>query len=135
VGGSLYSGARFVGTAPEFTEVVNVNGLEAGANVVVKEGRIQIVADGDVTVSGTLAAPGGTDVNGGDVAIRSGGNVALDPGATLVAHGEGERSSGGTVEVWAEGDAVARTGALVDASAGQSGDGGAIEFSARRKIE
>src|SRR5690606_24911104 len=118
-----------------FTDVVNANGLESGTDVVMKEGRIQIVADGDVAVSGTLSATGGPGVNGGEIAVRAGGNVALEPGATLVAHGEGEASSGGTVDVWAEGDAVARAGALVDASAGTRGDGGAIEFSARRTVE
>src|SRR5690606_39202295 len=67
VAGSLYSGARFVGTAPDFTDVVNVNGLESGTDVVMKEGRIQIVADGDVAVSGTLSATGGPGVNGGEI--------------------------------------------------------------------
>jgi filamentous hemagglutinin family protein len=51
VAGSIYSGARFVGTAPDFTDVVNTNGLVAGTNVVVREGRIELVADGDVKVS------------------------------------------------------------------------------------
>src|SRR5690606_581429 len=37
VGGMLYSGARFVGTAPDFTDVVNANGLESGTDVVMKE--------------------------------------------------------------------------------------------------
>lgn len=39
VGGAIFSGARFVSTAPQFTDVVNVNGLAQATNVVVKEGR------------------------------------------------------------------------------------------------
>jgi filamentous hemagglutinin family protein len=135
VAGSIYSGARFVGAAPDFTDVVNVNGLAGATNVVVREGRIEIVADGDVAVSGTMAAPGGSGVRGGDIAIRAGGDVELKDGALIAARGSGDASAGGTVNVWAGRDAVARSGALVDASAGGSGDGGAIEFSAHRTVE
>lgn len=135
VGGSLYSGARFIGSAPNFTDVVNVNGLASATNVVAKEGRIEIVADGDVTVSGTIATPGGSGVRGGDIAIRAGGNVDLQSGALIAARGNGDNSAGGSVNIWADNDAVAHQGALVDASAGSSGDGGAIEFSAKKTVE
>lgn len=47
VAGTIFSGARFVGSAPDFTDVVNANGLASATNVVVREGRIEIVADGD----------------------------------------------------------------------------------------
>jgi filamentous hemagglutinin family protein len=135
VAGSIYSGARFVGTAPDFTDVVNANGLASATNVVVREGRIQIVADNDVTVSGAIAAPGGAGVRGGDIGIRAGGNVELQSGAIIAARGNGANSAGGTVSIWADNDAVARKGALVDASAGSSGDGGTIEFSAKNTVE
>ncbi|MCC7484889.1 MAG: leukotoxin LktA family filamentous adhesin [Burkholderiales bacterium] len=134
-GGRIYSGARFIGGAPDFTDVVNANGLDSATTVVVSEGRVRIVADNDVTVSGTIAAPGSPGVKGGDVAIRAGGNVALEPGASVVARGNGTNSPGGTVNIFANGDAVMRAGAIVDASAGASGDGGTIEFSARRGVE
>jgi hypothetical protein len=42
---------------------------------------------------------------------------------------------GRTVNIWSDTDAVTRQGALVDASAGTSGDGGAIEFSAKNTVE
>jgi filamentous hemagglutinin family protein len=133
--GSVYSGARFTGTAADFSDVVNANGLVSATNVVVREGRIEIVADGDVSISGTLAAPGGSGVRGGDVAIRTGGNVDLQSGALIAARGNGDQSAGGTVNIRADRDAVARKGALVDASAGSSGDGGFIEFSAKNTVE
>ncbi len=135
VAGSAYSGARFTGTAADFSDVVNANGLVSATNVVVREGRIEIVADGDVSVSGTLAAPGGSGVRGGDVTIRAGGNVDLQSGALIAARGNGDQSAGGTVNIRADRDAVARMGALVDASAGSSGDGGFIEFSAKNTVE
>jgi filamentous hemagglutinin family protein len=85
VAGSIYSGARFVGSAPDFIDVVNANGLVSASNVVVREGRIEIVADNDVSVSGTIATPGGSGVRGGDVSIRAGGNVDLQSGALIAA--------------------------------------------------
>ena len=135
VAGSIYSGARFVGTAPDFTDVVNANGIASATNVVVKEGRIEIVAENDVTVSGTIAAPGGSGVRGGDIDIRAGGSVELSAGANISVRGNGANSAGGTVNIRADNNAVTRRGALVDASAGSSGDGGFIEFSARNTLE
>ncbi|RZI65243.1 MAG: leukotoxin LktA family filamentous adhesin, partial [Variovorax sp.] len=44
VSGSIYSGARFVGTAPDFGDVVNANGLSMATGLVEQEGRIKIVA-------------------------------------------------------------------------------------------
>jgi len=134
VAGSIYSGARFVGAAPDFTDVVNANGLVSATNVMVKEGRIQIVADNDVTVSGTVAAPGGTGVRGGDISIRAGGNVELNAGANVSARGNGANSAGGTVNVWGGNNASFHAGAVLDASAGSSGDGGAIELSAKNLV-
>jgi filamentous hemagglutinin family protein len=90
VGGVVYSGARFSGAAPDFSDVVNDNGLVAANNVVASEGRILIVADRSVALSGTLAAPGGpAGVNAGNIdvsAARSdGGSVDIGlQGATLV---------------------------------------------------
>lgn len=135
VGGTVYSGARFIGNGPDFSDVVNTNGLTSATNVVMREGRIAIVADGDVTVSGTIAAPGAAGVGGGAIGLRAGGNVVLESGANIAARGLGENSGGGTVNVWADNNAVAHVGALVDASAGRSGDGGAIEFSAKHLVE
>lgn len=135
VGGAIYSGARFVGVEPDFTDVVNANGLSTGTRMVVREGRIQIVADTDVAISGTISADGSAGINGGDVTIRAGGNLNLDDGALVSASGSGVNSSGGTVDMWADDTAVTHKGALVDASAGDSGDGGFIEFSARDTVE
>lgn len=135
VAGTIFSGARFIGSAPDFTDVVNTNGLVSANNVVVHEGRIEIVADGEVAISGTLAAPGSTGVRGGDIAVIAGDNFSLDNGALVSVHGNGQNSAGGTVNIRADSDAITRTGALIDASAGSSGDGGAIEFSAKKTVE
>lgn len=135
VGGAIFSGARFLGSLPDFSDVVNANGLASASNVVVREGRVSILADHDVAVSGTIAATGGSGVRGGDISLHAGGSLELASGAHVSARGNGPQSHGGTVNVWAEDRAVARQGALIDASAGLSGDGGSIEFSARREVE
>ncbi|WP_394787155.1 leukotoxin LktA family filamentous adhesin [Rhodoferax sp.] len=51
VSGSIYSGAHFIGSAPDFSDVVNANGLATGSKVVVKGGSIVILADNDVTLT------------------------------------------------------------------------------------
>ncbi len=135
VGGAIYSGARFIGNAPHFTDVVNANGMATASRVVERGGKILIVADGDVGIQGTLNVDGAAGVQAGDVSVRADGQLRLDPGAHISARGVGAASDGGNVNLWADQSALARTGALVDASAGSSGRGGAIEFSARNTVE
>ena len=66
---------------------------------------------------------------------RHGGNVELQSGAQVLAQGGGAASAGGSVQVLAQGDATLASGSLIDASAGQSGDGGFVEFSAKRHVD
>ncbi|HRQ46502.1 MAG TPA: leukotoxin LktA family filamentous adhesin, partial [Rhodocyclaceae bacterium] len=120
---------------PEFTDVVNANGLTSGTRIVEREGRIQIVADTHIGISGVVSVDGSAGVDGGEVTMRAGGNITLHESALVTARGVGADSSGGTVNIWADHSAVAHRGALVDASAGDSGDGGFIEFSARDTVE
>ena len=165
IGGTVYRGAKFVGLAPDFSDVVNVNGLAAGTKIVEVDGRIQVVAEDDpaaavapvasateedsenttgsvdiqasqdVSVSGVIRNEGSDGVSGGLIDIRAGNNIALESGANISAAGRGNNSSGGTVYMMAANSAVAQTGALVNTSAGATGDGGAIEFSARNSVE
>ena len=133
VSGSIYSGARFIGSAPDFSDVVNVNGLAPATRVVTEAGRIRIVADTDVLVSGQLVAGGSAGVRGGDVTVTAGDKVVLASGAVIDVSGKDQNSAGGTVYVYGE-HASLLTGARIDASAGSSGDGGAIEFSAKQDV-
>jgi hypothetical protein len=135
VGGTVFAGAHFAGASPDFSDVVNTNGISSASNVLVEGGRIRIVAQDDVTVSGTLATPGAAGVKAGDINIHAGGNVAIESGAQLVARGNGAQSGGGTIMSWADQKAVNRAGSLLDASAGSSGAGGSVEFSAKQTVE
>jgi len=134
VGGAIYSGAEFVGSSPRFTDVVNVNGMESGSRMAMRNGRIEIVADDEVHISGAVVTDGGPGVNGGQIEIRAGGDLTLDAGAKLSAQGGGSESSGGSVMVWSDQDARFESGATINASAGTTGDGGDIEFSAKRTV-
>ncbi|MEX8518634.1 MAG: leukotoxin LktA family filamentous adhesin [Leptothrix sp. (in: b-proteobacteria)] len=134
VGGRLFSGARFEGNAPNFTDVVNVNGLRSATNLIVEAGKISIVAEQDAAISGSLSAEGGNGVRGGDINVQAGGNLEL-AGANILAAGHGTNSPGGTVALYARNNATLGKGALIDASAGSSGDGGSIEFSAANTVE
>ncbi len=134
VGGVIYSGARFISSAPDFSDVVNANGLSSASTVMVKEGHIQIIADIDVTLNGQLSAGGSAGVNGGTVDVMAGNHVELAAGAHIDVRGNGANSSGGSVHIAGGNSAAFRTNAQIDASAGSSGDGGAIEFSAKHDV-
>ncbi|WP_018410451.1 leukotoxin LktA family filamentous adhesin [Methyloversatilis thermotolerans] len=135
VGGQILTGGRFEGRAPDFSDVVNAQGLAQGSRVIEKAGRIYIAADEDIEISGTLDARGGSGVAGGEVVLRAGRDIIADVDAMVTAAGDGEDSHGGRIDSLAQRSALIRSGAVMDASAGASGDGGFIEFSARDTVE
>ncbi|MDM0029447.1 leukotoxin LktA family filamentous adhesin [Variovorax saccharolyticus] len=73
VGGSIYSGAAFQGSAPDFTDVVNANGISYATAMVNADGRIRIVAE---------QAQGGTASIQLDGAKISAANIDLAATAT-----------------------------------------------------
>lgn len=119
VGGKVFTGARFSGTDPDFKDVVNVHGLDAASTVAVHDGRILIVGDDDISVTGTLSTRRVAD--GSDATLRSGASVGassdislearsvtLGSGARVLAAG-GAGHAGGDVNVQA-----AASGGLLD---------------------
>ena len=131
VAGKVLSGAKFVGSAPEFSDVVNVHGLEAGGTVVANQGRIEIVGDSGIEVTGTISS---RRVNtGDDASLRSGtsiaasGDIALSAptirvgsGGKLLAAGGGVHAGGDvTLQAQASGgtlDALSDTTARIEAT-------------------
>ncbi len=80
VSGSIYSGARFVGTAPDFSDVVNANGLASGSQVVIKGGSILIEADNDVAVTSSHTdGPAQITLDGARIEAR---NITLTANAS-----------------------------------------------------
>jgi filamentous hemagglutinin family protein len=134
VAGAVFTGARFEGGAPDFSDVVNAQGLAAGSRVVERSGRIYITAEEDIEIAGTLDARGGSSTDGGEISLRAGRDILIDIDAMVTAAGDGEGSDGGRVYSMAERSALIRSGAVMDASAGASGDGGFVEFSAKDTV-
>ncbi len=133
--GTVASGAVFSGTRPDFSDVVNVNGLRSGTHLWVETGDIEIRAAGDFENSGTIASDGADGLPAGKVDVRAGGNLRLDAGSLVSASGHGQASNGGRVSIVGQADGELAAGATVAATGGEiSGNGGAIDFSAKGNL-
>ncbi|MGH7941719.1 MAG: leukotoxin LktA family filamentous adhesin, partial [Limisphaerales bacterium] len=130
--GVIQSGAVFSGSNPDFSDVVNTNGLRNASSIAVQNGNIVIQASGDFENSGTIATNGASNLNAGNVNVQAGQNVKLDSGSTVAANGEGSNSNGGNIQMVATQNAAANAPAIVEANGGgASGNGGSVEFSAK----
>jgi filamentous hemagglutinin family protein len=132
--GALIAGPAALQGMVDFSGLVNIGDLQPAAGLVVENGQIRIVAVGDVEIAGRLSAEGTDNIHGGQIDIRAGNNLTVDGDAVISAAGKGENSQGGVVYSWAENDAVLAGQALIDVSAGSSGDGGFAEFSAKNRV-
>lgn len=120
----------------EFDDIVSTKGLNAGNDIVVSpEGKISIVATKSVNVTGTVATDGVSGQKAGNVEIKAGEDITLAKGANVSAKGVGEKSDGGNVVIFADRNSYLENGGLVDVSAGKSGDGGFVEFSAKGTVD
>ena len=132
--GVLTTGAVFLATLPDMSNVVNLNGLESGVKIANVNGNIEIVAVNNVENSGKIAADGATNLNAGNISVTAGNDIQLQSGSVISARGNGSNSSGGTINLMAGNDASVTNG-KIDASAGAiSGDGGAIHFSGKEEV-
>jgi hypothetical protein len=84
---------------PDFTDLVNVDGLEQGGEIRVTNGGIEIVATGDVVSTGeiTTAVSGYEAVDAGNINIDAGSRIVLEKGAVVDASSIGFNASGGDV--------------------------------------
>lgn len=130
--GMIGTGAVFVAKSPDFTDAVNVKGMQTGSQLAVTNGNIEIVALHDVENSGTISAQGVSGVNGGSVNIHAGNDVRLIGNSVISTSGAGSNSNAGNIKILADGNAYLNDSAQVAASGGDiSGDAGSIEFSAK----
>ncbi|HWF48868.1 MAG TPA: leukotoxin LktA family filamentous adhesin, partial [Bryobacteraceae bacterium] len=129
--GTIASGAVFSGAKPDFSDVVNVAGLQTGSAISVQNGTVEIQAAGDFENSGTISTNGANNLNAGNIDIH-GNNVKLDPNSLISARGEGQKSNGGKVTIFADKNSELDSNAVVTAAGGDvSGNGGSIDFSAK----
>ncbi|MFT7113043.1 MAG: filamentous hemagglutinin family protein, partial [Porticoccaceae bacterium] len=131
-GAQLTAGPQVIA---DFADLVNVQDIAIGTEVEVTNGVIRITAAGNVDIAGQLAADGIEGQNAGRVEIKADQDIHLTAGADVSASGQGLDSSGGVVDILAQKDALISMGANVSADAGDSGDGGFVEFSAKRTVE
>lgn len=84
VGGAIYSGARFLDQAPAVADVVNTEGLASATRVVERDGRVEIVADNDVAISGSTVTVSANAYFGGAAhAIRADDRITVDSGVVI----------------------------------------------------
>ena len=132
VNGALRAGADMAHEAA-FLGAVNADAVAGGAALVESNGVIEIVASGDAALGGRLSTDGNGSA-GGRIDVHAGHDLAVAPGAAVTARGQGAHADGGNITLVGGHDAVLGNGARVDAGAGSSGDGGAVEFSAVHKV-
>jgi hypothetical protein len=133
--GAIASGAVFKSTQPDFSDVVNVNGLTAGTALSTTNGNIEIVAEGDFQNSGVIATNGASNLNAGNIGIQAGKDVTLSSGTLISASGEGENSNGGSVKIRAGNNAQFDEGGLIVVSGGNiSGNGGSVDLNAKNVL-
>jgi len=132
--GLIRSGALLESGAVDIADVVNTAGAEQGAGARVVGGVIEIFASNDLDVAGTLSSDAREDKAAGRIDLRAGRDITVEDGARVSARGSGDNSDGGDIIAIAERDGHFRNGAVMDVSAGESGDGGFIEFSADRIV-
>ena len=153
IAGSFQAAAQAASRRALFEAAVNVNGLVEGGQIAVHDGSVQIVATGDVDVSGAVAAGGVSQSGsvsiqaGGDVSLSgsiaagavrsgSGGSVQIVSGAdmsvaaTAAIRADGQGGSGGQMRLYADGDLDVADGATFSALGQGAGAGGKVELSA-----
>ncbi|WP_158589118.1 leukotoxin LktA family filamentous adhesin [Alginatibacterium sediminis] len=119
-------------SAINFADIVNVEGQ---VDALASSRTISINAQGNVVIGGTLDNSGSSDVNGGDINIAAKQDIQVISGAKIKTDGIGDNSNAGEVLVFAQNDALFEQGATISAKGGDvSGDGGAIEFSAKKVV-
>jgi len=133
--GAITSCVVFPGDSVAFSDLVNTDGLESGAEIAVRSGVIEIVAARDFSNTGAIVTDGAANRNAGEIHIKAGNDVALSGESVLSARGHGENSGGGRITVLADRNAEMNGSALIDVRGGDiSGDGGFIELSAKEKV-
>lgn len=132
--GAIQSGAVFVSEEPDFSDVVNVADLQTGTRISIENGDIEILAEEDIVNTGIIASEGANSLKGGDIHLQTGRDISVAGSAKITTSGHGENSAGGNVIIKAERNATLQDDAKIAASAGETGDGGFVEFSAKDTV-
>jgi len=118
-----------------FHQAVNTDGLARADSINAGSGGIVIAAAGDATIDGDLSADGAPDGAGGTVVVTAGDTARVGDNGSIDVSGTGQDADGGTVAIWGDARAEVAAGARFDAEAGETGDGGLVEVSAREHVQ
>ena len=130
VSGSVETGAAAV---VRIDNLVNLSGAMIDMDDVTP--MVDLAAVNDIAITGRIGADGAAGQQAGDIDIAAGGNIAVGAGADISSDGQGLNSDGGTVILMADNLSTLSAGAVISADGGTSGDGGFVEFSARKTVE
>ncbi len=97
--------------------------------------KVAVRSSGNATVSGSISADGANGVSGGTIDVLAAADIALASTAKLSASGAGADADGGKIIVFADRNLSVADGFTVSASAGDNGDGGFVELSAKKVVE
>ena len=123
--------ANDLGQRLKFGATVNSTGLVEGGALVSRGGKISIVAAGNATVGGRINANAKNSGNGGNVSVKTGGDITIEATAEVSADGAGIDGAGGDVIFYADEKITVQDGALFSAHGAGTGDGGFIEISGK----
>ena len=114
-----------------FAQAVNTDAMVEGGRLIETNGRIEIVAAGDVAIGGTLSvAPGAP---GSSIDIRAANDIAV-AGGTMLSTSADATGAGGAIALVAGRDLTVADGLSIAARGGSlQGDGGTVELSAGRQ--
>ncbi|MET0320104.1 MAG: leukotoxin LktA family filamentous adhesin, partial [Duganella sp.] len=132
VNGAVRAGADVAHQAA-FLGAVNADAIAGGAALVDHAGVIEIVASNDVAIAGRVAVDGHNSA-AGQINAHAGHDVVVAAGANVTARGQGAQADGGRIVLFGANDATLGQGAVLDASAGASGNGGFVELSATNQV-
>jgi len=116
-------------------QIVDFSEQDIAVGIKEINGDIILFASNDIEITGELHADGASNVDAGNIDVLSDGNIKLSENAKLTAKGKGANANGGNVVVFAGTDASINGNATLDASSIGTGDGGFVEFSAKKTVE
>jgi len=128
--GQLVNTKSAASSVPVLSDIVNTDGIESATQIVEKNGEIYLFGAEDVQIAGEVKSEGSQGIAGGDITVKSAKDITIVENALISVKGNGANSDGGNIIVFADNDSALNSGAVLDASAGSSGDGGFVELSA-----
>ncbi|WP_117193775.1 leukotoxin LktA family filamentous adhesin, partial [Rhizobium terrae] len=115
------------------TEIAATTAAASGRPAALSAAKVDIRSAGDLRLDGKVSADGAGGRSGGAINVLATNDIALASTAELSANGVG--GEGGRIIVFADRNLDVANGFTVKAAAGETGDGGFVELSAKKVVE